>query len=973
MTARAIAFCLLLLISLAPTASAQLLGFGFGRAHPELDWKEIETEHFLIVYPERLSETAVKVASIAEQVYDPVEAQMELEGLDKRFTITITDEDQIVNGFALPGKMFLWVNQNDGAAFFSGTEKWLRKVIAHELQHNMWMEAGMDWSGIWSLFGTPSWFIEGLAEYETEEWGAYRSDLRVRDHVLRNREDDLDPHDSGFTMLRYMAETYGDSVITGAIQKRGILGLSEWSEGFKEKSGITVDEFKEEWRRVASAYTYAIWSQKERVSDVGEPVETPVQKVQALEYDPDASHVAVLYRSSNRVTPVLAVVTNDSNKTRTAIDHGNIDRDFGFSPDGKQIVYAKLHRVKHGGLLWDLKIADTQTGKSRWVTQGRRASHPHWSPAGDYIVFTAVDGETTNLYRMNPTGEQPERLTDHPYDVQILAPRFSPDGSRIAYSKFEPGRGVDIAVLDLATGESSYVTENPRRDLRVRWSNDGQWIYFTGDRNADHVPNIHRVPSGGGEADVITMTDVGEAISAMDVHPTSGEVTGLAYATVDTTRLRSMDPLRQVEVTEPVIDERLVRWRDRVPPITVGDADPLAPVQASEPRTYRSWRHMKHFFSGVLPSLSPWGVTLWTSLLDVSHKSSLLLLGDVGFGGYKYDDDDLRLRLLYGQVDTIRPPLWIPGDMTFWGGMDSRSGLRIYGEDLLADSSDDFGLRWSQPINRGEHLYSNHALQLWARYSDTKVVDYEDLDFDRITDEGLPAPEEEFVESKLELRYVYRNRRPHPFMFSHALIGAGLLTRFEWSDEAFGSDFNYRRFSMDASASLPMPFLNLPLMVRSRFENLSGEPPVQDFTGLRADPSIFAASYNTPALVENLVDLPDNYFLRGFPQNVIGERAWVTSVEMRMPILPPLPVSALGFSIGGLTGVGFYDQGRVWADGVDTFARHTVGWELRLPLRFAGGTLFVPAYGEGQTLDWEREEGEFTRDEYFMLAFTQGF
>lgn len=956
----------------AEVVQAQLLGFGMDRTHPELRWMEFETEHFIIIYPGHLSATAEKVASVAEQVYGPVTAAMELHERSGKIAITITEEDQIVNGFALPGKMFLWVNQNDGPAYFSGTEKWLRKVIAHELQHDMWMEAAMDWTGIWSLLGTPAWFIEGLAEYETEEWGAYRSDLRVRDHILRNRQDDLDPHDSGFTRVRYLADTYGDSTIVGAIQKRGFLGVSNFDAGFEEKAGVTVAEFEEEWRRVANAYTYAIWSQKERVTDIGDAVDAPLQRIAALEYDADASHVAVLAQPRRAELPILAVVSCDSTKSVREIDHGQIDRDFAFSPDGRYLIYAKLHRVDHGGLIWDLKVADVQTGRTHWITHNRRASHPDWSPAGDRIVHTAIDGETTNLYVTDPFGDHTEAITRHGYDVQCFAPRFDAAGTRVVYSKFESGRGVDIALLDLESSKERYLTASTTRDLRPRWSADGRSIYFTGDRNSDHVPNLYRVPVDGGEDDVVAMTDVGEALFGMDVNPTSGAVTGLAMASVDTTRLRAVDAARTADVVEPVIDERLVRWRESVPPLPIGDVDPLAPAERSEPRAYRSWRRMDHFLSFVWPSPIPWGMQFGSLFMDKSHKTSLGVAVDIGTNT-DADEDGAEIRGFYAHLETIRPPLRLPGSLAIWGGPKFRQGFRLYGDELLSSLQTGFGIRWSQPLNLGEHLYANHQIQLQARYTEVELLDFDELDLPALVSEGLALPAEDYVQSILELRYVYTKRRPQPFLNSHATRGHGLLARFQWASESLGGDLEFTRLNFDGSLSTRLPFIRVPIFARARYESTTGTTASQDFSGLRAEPSIVPVAYNLPGILENAFDLPDQFGLRGYARNIVGEAALVTTLETRLPLLGPLPVSAFGFSPGGLSAVLFYDHGRVWADGEEFEARHTVGWELRLPLRLGGTTLVVPSYGEGQTLEWENANSPILKDEYFQLAFTQGF
>jgi hypothetical protein len=54
-------------------------------------------------------------------------------------------------------------------------------------------------------------------------------------------------------------------------------------------------------------------------------------------------------------------------------------------------------------------------------------------------------------------------------------------------------------------------------------------------------------------------------------------------------------------------------------------------------------------------------------------------------------------------------------------------------------------------------------------------------------------------------------------------------------------------------------------------------------------------------------------------------------------------------------------------------ARHTAGWELRLPLHFLGMNLFTASYGEGQMLGWEANGAQKLRDEYFRIAMLQPF
>ncbi len=950
-------------------ASGQMLGMGNGRSHPELRWMQIETEHFLVIYSRGLEDVAARAAVVAEQVYAPITRGLEID-MRERTSIVLSAEDETVNGFALPGRMFVWVNVNDYAARFGSEEKWLRLVIAHEFQHVVWMEAARDWTGMWALLRTPAWFIEGLAEHCTEQWGAYRSDLQLRSHVLRDRERDLDAHDSGFSKVRYLASRYGDSVLVRAVQQRGTLGLADFAGGFRRATGVSLRDFDEDWRRAVSAYTYALYGQKEPIADAGTHLESLLPRLQTLAYAPDGKQMAGLVRPAEGPAQLI-VVTTDSAHTMRVVDHGVLDTAFAFSPDGGSLVYAKMHRSTHGSLLWDLKVADLGRRTAQWITSGRRASHPHWSPVANQIVFTAADGSTTNLYICAPDGSDVEALTQHADDVQVLGPRFSPDGTQLAFSRFEPGQGLDLEVMQLATRATHRVTRGPARDLRPLWSRDGTRLFFTSERNRDEVPNVFTVPARGGEEDVECLTDVGEALFALDVQPDSGFVVAVALATTDSVRLRRIDPERRARVVDPIVDARFTAWRDQQP------AHPIPPIDWSRapemrpPRPYRAWRHPRSLGWFVLPSLDLWGLMTAGLWVDTAHRHSVLLAGDAGT-----KDDAFGLRWLYGRWDTNRMPFGLGGFWSLSGGIESRLGLRLYAGELLTDTRDHLSAAWRLPFNAGEHLYANHDVEVVIDFADVRVREPDD--FGELTADNLPQPLRAYREGKLEGVYRYRKFRPHHERGDHPRTGHGMLLRFEWATEALGSDVEFRRATLDASKAWGLGLLGASVFARVQGQAVWGVPAPQDFTGLRADPALLPLRYATTYVVDDVLAIADAYALRGYPHNVPGQQALATTLEWRLPLTPALPVSAFGVRLGGLSAVLFYDQGRVWdaepeATTAATFARHTVGWELRLPLRFGGRAFLVPSYGEGQTLAWERDSAGFARDEYFRIAMVRAF
>ena len=165
----------------------QLTWMTSGRIHSDFDWYTIRTDNFNIHYHEEIESIALSGANIAEQILPTLLEQVQLETIPK-IDIILTTEDEVMNGFAFYfNSTFIWVDQNDAAVWLEN-QKWLEQVIAHELQHIVFFNKIKTWLlEPYSLgYGeTPGWFIEGIAEYYTEEWRPYRSELRHKYNILK--------------------------------------------------------------------------------------------------------------------------------------------------------------------------------------------------------------------------------------------------------------------------------------------------------------------------------------------------------------------------------------------------------------------------------------------------------------------------------------------------------------------------------------------------------------------------------------------------------------------------------------------------------------------------------------------------------------------------------------------------------------------------------------------------------------------
>src|SRR6185369_17040740 len=86
-------------------------------------------------------------------------------------------------------------------------------------------------------------------------------------------------------------------------------------------------------------------------------------------------------------------------------------------------------------------------------------------------------------------------------------PAFSPDEQQVVVSLNDPAvKTRDLWILSRDTKERRRLTSDPADELNPLWSPDGQWIYFTANKNG--ARNIYRVQaSGNGPTESVLASD----------------------------------------------------------------------------------------------------------------------------------------------------------------------------------------------------------------------------------------------------------------------------------------------------------------------------------------------------------------------------------------------------------------------------------------------------------------------------------
>ena len=524
-----------------PLAPKVPLGFSMfnGRNHPELDWQTAETEHFLIQYPKHLEGIELQAASIAEATYEALSANLGVT-FDYKIRIYLSDEDEIVNGYAMPfWKSYtnIWVALNDVAEGWSGPEKWLRTVLAHELAHIFHFEAVKSNVGLLGTLLTapalPAPWTEGIAQYQTEPWHALRGDAILRTSIYDGAPDFRDGRSmqnrglmyaSGNAQLRYFASVYGDSLLPKILSHRkelfgGRMKVHNFEEAFEEVTGTSFADFEEEWRRHMSIYYYTLAGQMERSDSLAsDPLELPGLFKGEAAFSPDGSQLAAIYLVSGaKPYERLSVFRNDSTMAETVLDEGAFTGQLKWHPDGSELVYGRSTRGENGSIVNDLYRVRVD-GKPERLTHSRRAKNADYTPDGQSIVYVVNENGTGNLFSMNlsdrlksgrsdsdrsDSGRSETRITSYEGDSQIGAIDVHPTRPVVAYALFAKDGARQISVRNWETGETIMLTDGMLDDRNPVWSPDGQQLLYTSLR--DDVPNLFVIhPFEGTGSDAIS-------------------------------------------------------------------------------------------------------------------------------------------------------------------------------------------------------------------------------------------------------------------------------------------------------------------------------------------------------------------------------------------------------------------------------------------------------------------------------------
>ena len=166
------------------------------------------------------------------------------------------------------------------------------------------------------------------------------------------------------------------------------------------------------------------------------------------------------------------------------------------SPDGSRLLATSSVATNPG--LWLASLSRAQF--ERLETD---AIAPLWSPDGDRIAYTARGG--FDLLVRSAAGGPAEILISG--DAIKILNDWSPNGDHIVYTRVTDGNKMDLWGVQLADGAVFPILATPFNELQARLSPDAKWIAYASDesgtlevyvRSYPDLAERHKVSDGGG-------------------------------------------------------------------------------------------------------------------------------------------------------------------------------------------------------------------------------------------------------------------------------------------------------------------------------------------------------------------------------------------------------------------------------------------------------------------------------------------
>ncbi len=853
------------------------------RNHPELKWQVYHTENFGIVYHQGLETLAPITGSCAEQVYEDLSISLNIR-FKERYFIFISDMDDISNGATVPfGYFFIWVNPSEYPKHFTGTDGWLRKVVAHEMVHALLMEKTKDWTSAILPISPgmiPRDVHEGMAQlYSGEPWGTMRGDkymtFAVRDDNFSESGAFIDNggllYGKGFSRIRMLKSRFTDAEIASIFEHRTKLKTFSFDTAFKEVVGESYSDFNKQWLKDMNVYYNWREGLAEPTRTLGElKREITSAFIFNMKRIPASdAYVFTAIHTMDEPAKSLFIQYGDNKPIKIA-ESGILDN-FSVNRNGTSVAFARNHYADNASIVSDVYLYDIKSGKERQLTDSERVSEPIFIDTNTLAVVKN-DGAASNLYTLSLADLKLTKLTAFTEEMRIYDLTLSGDGKTLYVAYFNAKKqAYGLGMFSFESAEWMYLTEEKTPVRNPIVTNDGTALIYTSHEH--DVQNLFEFTIQSGEKRRITNHTGSILPVAWD---DSGKLLCITQQTRGKNDIITVNTNRVPVLFSGSIKAEYSDWRFVTPDHEVV-YDPQRTVPGKITGKYNPFKHM--FNIGVVPmpgyadtKFMPGVLTMWSDMLSRHQFSATLIPSLSNIAATRYS------------VSYTNRTLPFTTDVA----LSSTESALTYADTTLFEHHTKASIEFSIPYNAGRSFYSNHLFSVGYIYDEYTVLNRSDFyENDAIVAGNMGEPDSA-TEAGLVFSWKYTFLRPHRYAPADA---HGLELTYIIQDDIFGSD-GYNQSAYGELYYL-MPVVNSSLYFYGS-AMLEAKPPAeQKRFGVNDrfyfNPGVFFSDAGNRKM-----------YVRGGKQSINGSRLLFNTLEWRIPLL------------GAISGHAFFESAAAW-------------------------------------------------------------
>lgn len=195
-----------------------------------------------------------------------------------------------------------------------------------------------------------------------------------------------------------------------------------------------------------------------------------------------------------------------------------------WSPDGLEIAFLRWSPERPSN--YQLIITPALGGMERQIAQVDGGLS--WSPDGRFFAVTLSEqpDRATGVYLLSVDGQSRQALSvAENHQIFDTMPRFSPDGSQVAFIRWSASSLGDLFIVNTRNRETRQITFDQKNINDIQWSPDGKSIFFSSNRNGNQ--RLWRIDSTGGTPELIN--NVPADIANFTISPVNNGHQFIAY------------------------------------------------------------------------------------------------------------------------------------------------------------------------------------------------------------------------------------------------------------------------------------------------------------------------------------------------------------------------------------------------------------------------------------------------------------